>query len=256
MTKKRPGTIIYFDLYEELEDYTDEEVGQLFRAILKYGLIGELPQFSDRGMKSVWRNLQKKIDVDAEKYDVKVLQRKYAAYCKKAKTVCVEPIPYEEWINEQTTDAIEPINENNESLNPYNEINQLKQSTTNYQLPTTNSEQSEINNEQQTLNNHKSDGNKKRKKDEDFEIFWSAYPKKKNKEGARKAFAKVKVPLQVLLDAIERQKKSRDWIKDGGQYIPYPSTWLNNGAWENEDSPSQVGFDASMYEFNEDEFHL
>lgn len=79
----------------------------------------------------------------------------------------------------------------------------------------------------------------KRKDGEDFESFWSAYPKKKNKEGARKAFAKVKVPLQVLLDAIERQKKSKDWLKDGGQYIPYPSTWLNNGAWEDEAEPAQ-----------------
>lgn len=67
-----------------------------------------------------------------------------------------------------------------------------------------------------------------------FEKFWQAYPKKKNKLDAQKAFAKVKVPLDTLLDAIERQKKSAQWQKEGGQYIPYPATWLNRGAWEDE----------------------
>lgn len=69
---------------------------------------------------------------------------------------------------------------------------------------------------------------------EAFDAFWKAYPKKKNKVDAKKAFAKVNVPLQTLLDAIERQKQSAQWTKDGGQFIPYPATWLNRGAWEDE----------------------
>ena len=74
-----------------------------------------------------------------------------------------------------------------------------------------------------------------RKKYEDtpeFEAFWNAYPKQKAKTEAREAFAKVDVPLQTLLDALEVQKKSHDWTKDGGQYIPYPAKWLNKRRWE------------------------
>ena len=70
---------------------------------------------------------------------------------------------------------------------------------------------------------------------EDFEKFWSAYPKKKDKANAVKAFKKVKVPVSVLLDAIEKQKKSEDWKKEGGKFIPYPTTWLNGKRWEDED---------------------
>lgn len=66
-----------------------------------------------------------------------------------------------------------------------------------------------------------------------FDVFWNAYPKKMNKLDAQKAFTKVKVPLQTLLDAIERQKRSAQWREDGGRYIPYPATWLRGGAWEN-----------------------
>lgn len=89
-----------------------------------------------------------------------------------------------------------------------------------------------------------------------FDKFWAAYPRKKNKEQARKAFNKLKgVKLQELLDAIERQKHSRDWTKDGGQYIPYPATWLNAGGWEDEVGESSDGLDnlRNLYAMFEEE---
>ena len=67
-----------------------------------------------------------------------------------------------------------------------------------------------------------------------FEEFWSSYPKKVGKESAKKAFQKVKEPLETLLSAIEQQKCSSQWSKDGGQYIPNPATWLNQHRWEDE----------------------
>jgi hypothetical protein len=67
-----------------------------------------------------------------------------------------------------------------------------------------------------------------------FDRFWKAYPKKVGKDAARKAFAKVKAPVDVLLSAVEAQKRSRQWLKDSGQYIPNPATWLNQGRWEDE----------------------
>lgn len=67
-----------------------------------------------------------------------------------------------------------------------------------------------------------------------FDQFWSAYPKKINKQGALKAFEKVDVPVETLLSALENHKKSAQWTKDGGQYIPHPTTWLNQRRWEAE----------------------
>ena len=75
------------------------------------------------------------------------------------------------------------------------------------------------------------------KGDERFETFWKAYPRKTAKGAARKAFAKLKVTdelLTVMLDAIEAQKFSSQWRRDGGQYIPHPATWLNQARWEDE----------------------
>lgn len=70
--------------------------------------------------------------------------------------------------------------------------------------------------------------------DKGFETFWAAYPRKVNKNGARDSFAKVDVPLETLLKAIETQRRSRQWTESDGQYIPYPATWLNQRRWEDE----------------------
>lgn len=83
----------------------------------------------------------------------------------------------------------------------------------------------------------------KANKDAEFEIFWKAYPKKKSKETARKAFDKAikKTDLKTMLDAVEKQKTTSDWMDHGGQYVPYPATWLNAGAWEDEIDETEEG---------------
>lgn len=67
-----------------------------------------------------------------------------------------------------------------------------------------------------------------------FERFWAVYPRKVGKKDAQRAFGKVKADVQVLIDAVERQKKSTQWCKDNGQYIPNPATWLNQERWTDE----------------------
>lgn len=70
-----------------------------------------------------------------------------------------------------------------------------------------------------------------------FAEFWSAYPLKKAKATAEKAWQKLKpsADLQAaILSAIAAHKLSADWTRDGGQYIPHPTTWLNQRRWEDE----------------------
>ena len=77
-----------------------------------------------------------------------------------------------------------------------------------------------------------------------FELFWKAYPKKRNKGQAERAFKKAAPDEQLMaaiLTAIERAKKSAQWLKDNGQYIPYPATWLNAKGWEDEFEEDRKG---------------
>lgn len=71
----------------------------------------------------------------------------------------------------------------------------------------------------------------------DFARFWAAYPRKKSKGDAEKAWKKIrpgKELLGLILAAVDAQKRSLDWTKDGGRYIPYPASWLNSKGWEDE----------------------
>ena len=72
-----------------------------------------------------------------------------------------------------------------------------------------------------------------------FSIFWEAYPKKKDKARAYKAWksANVNGRLEEVLSALEKQKQSKDWLKANGQYIPLPSTWINGKRWEDDSEP-------------------
>jgi len=70
-----------------------------------------------------------------------------------------------------------------------------------------------------------------------FDEFWERYPKKRSKGRAERAWVKIKPDEQLfsaILDGLERAKTSVEWLKDDGQYIPYPSSWLNAKGWEDE----------------------
>ncbi len=40
--------------------------------------------------------------------------------------------------------------------------------------------------------------------------------------------------VEVMLAALGDQLRSEQWRKDGGRYIPHPTTWLNQTRWEDE----------------------
>lgn len=75
----------------------------------------------------------------------------------------------------------------------------------------------------------------------EFDQFWKLYPRKVGKQTALKAWEKLK-PDMILFAEIEKSlelaKRSPDWLKSAGQFIPHPSVWLNGRRWEDEQDPS------------------
>lgn len=101
-------------------------------------------------------------------------------------------------------------------------------------------------------NNDKNVNNDKNKNNGHFDRFWNAYPKKVGKLAAFNSFKKIKNPSEmicVILDAIEKQKNTDQWKKDNGQFIPNPSTWLNQGRWEDEVETKKCGLRINYNEF-------
>ena len=79
--------------------------------------------------------------------------------------------------------------------------------------------------------------NKDNKQNEAFEQFWIVYPRHEAKQTAQKAFTKLdpdETLLQTMIQAVEKQKASPQWQENGGQFIPYPATWLNGRRWEDQ----------------------
>lgn len=68
-----------------------------------------------------------------------------------------------------------------------------------------------------------------------FADFWAEYPRKVAKAEAAKAFRKLAMTdelMEKVMDSLSRAMESEQWKKDGGQYIPYPATWINQRRWE------------------------
>jgi hypothetical protein len=105
-------------------------------------------------------------------------------------------------------------------------------------------------NQQLTINqpttNHKQEGNKgKNTYSDDFNSFWNTYPKKIGKDAAWKAWVKRNGSLpeiNIILTALEAQKKADAWTKDKGQFIPNPATWINQGRWMDEVKVEKAGW--------------
>ncbi len=132
---------------------------------------------------------------------------------------------------------------NYNTYNPLkNETNQLtdqqltsNQPATNQQLTTPNN----VKNVKECKNNENKDSPPIVPLSNDFDQFWNTYPKKVGKKLCFDIWKNPKKrngrpPIDILVQIIEKQKQSEDWTKEDGRYIPNPSTWLNQGRWDDE----------------------
>lgn len=72
-----------------------------------------------------------------------------------------------------------------------------------------------------------------------FEEFWNIYPNRKNKAKARSIWERDRLDrlADQIIAAVKRYATSPNWLKESGQFIPHPTTFLNGKRWEDEVSP-------------------
>jgi len=98
------------------------------------------------------------------------------------------------------------------------------------------------------------------KKAEMFEQFWKAYPKKEAKKLCRERFYKIKDLDKIfptIMQALEIQKKSKQWNEENGAFIPYPQKWISHERWNyvNEIEEKQAAIDDIASEGIDDFFN-
>ena len=189
---------VFVDWGERYQKLTDAEFGRLIRAAIAYKASGTEPELNGRE-ELLWDGIKIDIDRDNERYNATCSARSEAG--KRGAEA--------RWNN----NSHDGDGKNSKSHLPYGKNSQDKEKE------------------------------KDKDKDKDintlvgFDEFWQAYPKKTGKGEARKAWAKIRPNaelLQQMLNAIAWQSQSEQWRKDGGQFIPMPSTWLNQQRWEDE----------------------
>lgn len=81
-----------------------------------------------------------------------------------------------------------------------------------------------------------------------FDQFWAAYPKRKKKADASKAFEQLAPDGELLtqmIEAVRQQKEWDDWQRENGRYIPLPGSWIRGEGWL--DEPAEVSQPRNRY---------
>lgn len=193
----------FFDWIEQTEALEDDERGRLFVAILEYARSGIAPDLAGRES-ILFPVFKAQVDRDLENSTAYAENGKKGGKTKNSSQT--EP-------KQTKPNQSEPKRPNKEKEEDKEKDNDKDEEITAASPPT-------------------------RAKSSDFDLFWQAYPKKVGKEAARKAFSRVKAPLESLLTAIERQKCGNQWLTENGRFIPNPATWLNQGRWEDDVTPA------------------
>jgi hypothetical protein len=121
--------------------------------------------------------------------------------------------------------------------------NQINRLLTSHQQATNNIQEREERKKERNIKTHPLPEKTNDGYSEDFLAFYGAYPKKRSKDTAWRAWKNrngSKPDIGILLEAIEKQSHSEQWIKEGGKFIPYPATWLNAGGWDDEIEEKQI----------------
>jgi hypothetical protein len=87
-----------------------------------------------------------------------------------------------------------------------------------------------------------------------FDQFYAAYPKKKKRPLALKAWKALKPTAEVrqaIMDDVRRRANSHDWTKERRQFCPYPAAYLNGREWEDSD-PAAFDTREAVDDINED----
>ncbi len=220
--ERKKAFLMYCDYKQHLELLSDEERGKLFIALFDYAESKKTPQLS--GMAAMaFSFIKAQMDRDNVKYEERcAINRENGAKGgrprKSQESEQQEENPTKPKITERFSGKPKKPDTDNDTEN---ETDNGTGNDTNHAGGS------------QSRSSVKVDSHS----DELFNTFWEAYPNKKAKQSALKAWKKVKpnaALFEKIMKAIELQKRGEDWQRESGRFIPHPATWLNAGRWDDE----------------------
>jgi hypothetical protein len=82
-----------------------------------------------------------------------------------------------------------------------------------------------------------------------FQQFWDIYPNKQKKQYAKQIWSRKKLDskLAEVIRGVVMYKKTRQWIKDDGAFVPHASTFLNQELWLDDLNDNGVAVGKKTY---------
>ena len=262
---KRDSFVLYTKITETVELLSNEQKGLLFQAILDYGN-GKDPEIEDPIVKIAFMPIRQDIDANNARWE-KTREARSAAG-KKSAGNRTKPTNVDFVEQKGTNSTNVNFVEQKESDDSF--VEQKGTKPTVY-VNVNDSENVDVNenvnvneNENENANGNVNDfitppfppssegageGKPEEKppslQEQRFDAFYKAYPKKRNRGRAEKAWEKIKPTAELfeqIMDAVEDNKaRNPDWQRNNGQYIPYPASWLNAKGWLDEfDDPPEA----------------
>ena len=217
---KKKSFLIYFDWEDSLSVLNEREKGLMFWSLFKYAKYGEFPSFNNRMILGMFNSYRGAIDRDIKKYE---------AICdRNTKNGKTGGRPKKSDIDSNKTQITQwDIWKPKKPDKDRDKDKDKDKDKDNIDIPPFSSK---------TVCGYS----------DDFLKFWREYPKKVGKGEAFKKWKKMKVSgdeLSDIMNALKWQKATDVWRKNGGQYIPNPSTYISQRRWE--DEPMGIASDIS-----------
>ncbi len=201
---ERKSLLLYTEFYEEFQQLSDEEAGQVIKALFLEEL-GENPASPTGAAGLLFSILKRILHKDREKY----------------KSVC------------------ERNRENGKKGGRPRKSEVSASSSQKTEKPK--KAEKETEKEKEKEKEKESLSPLSPREENSFERFWNAYPRKTAKARAREAWRKLRPDealTEKILRGLEESKGWENWQIENGRYIPSPSQWLENERWE--DRPPEV----------------
>lgn len=222
MSERNESFVFYRSFMEALDDLPAEQYKAAMSAILHYGIDGELPSDVDPVVQALFKLMKPQVDANVKRRnsgrsgadkrwnDGKAIANDSKPIVNDSKHMASDSKPM--------ATPCEPIANANANAN------------------------ANVNANVNTPPNPPSQGDSA--PDPRFEDFWKEYPKKVGKQDALKAWKKIHPSaalVTTIMSTLGRAKDTDQWRRDGGRYVPNPSTWLNQGRYDDDPSTYPTG---------------
>ena len=222
--------VLYYDYRKHLALLTDAERGKLLMSLLDYAEHGTTPEL-DGAVLMAFSFIAGQMDRDTEKYEETCRKRREAGKQGGRPLKDAEQTEANGFSEKQTkakkangffekqTKAKKPDNDTDTDNDTDND------NDNDIIIPP-------ISPKVETDADAKPDAQERR-----FDEFWDLYPKKVGKKAAQSSWKRIHPDAALfdrIIQSVTAAKRSEQWIRENGRFIPNPATWLNQGRWDDE----------------------